>query len=136
MNFGYPFCHQGDFLDPELGKGRSCDEFDKPVLKVGPHVAALGMRFYTGSQFPAEYKHNIFIAEHGSWNRLTKSGFDVIRVVLDDKGNVVKKEPFITGWLGKDDFWGRPADVHVQADGSLLVSDDVAGAIFRITYSK
>lgn len=136
MNFGYPFCHQGDVVDPDVGAGRSCDEFDKPTFKIGAHVAALGMRFYTGSQFPAEYKNNIFIAEHGSWNRNQKSGFDVIRVVLDDAGNVVKKEPFVTGWLGADDFWGRPADVHQLKDGSLLVSDDVAGAIFRISYAK
>ncbi|QJC55717.1 Aldose sugar dehydrogenase YliI [Polaromonas vacuolata] len=136
MNFGYPFCHQGDLLDLEFGKGRSCDEFDKPVTKLGPHVAALGMRFYTGKQFPAEYKNNIFIAEHGSWNRTVKTGYEVMRVVLDDKGNVVKKEPFVTGWIQKDDFWGRPADVQVIKDGSLLVSDDVAGAIFRVSAIK
>jgi glucose/arabinose dehydrogenase len=136
MNFGYPFCHQGDLLDLEFGKGRSCDEFDKPVTKLGPHVAALGMRFYTGQQFPAEYKNNIFIAEHGSWNRTVKTGYEVVRVVLDDKGNVVKKEPFITGWIQKDEFWGRPADVQVIKDGSLLVSDDVAGAIFRVSSIK
>lgn len=136
MNFGYPFCHQGDLLDLEFGKGRSCDEFDKPVTKLGPHVAALGMRFYTGKQFPAEYKNNIFIAEHGSWNRTVKTGYEVIRVVLDDKGNVLKKEPFVTGWIQKDDFWGRPADVQVIKDGSLLVSDDVAGAIFRVSSIK
>ena len=136
MNFGYPFCHQGDLLDLEFGKGRSCDEFDKPVTKLGPHVAALGMRFYTGKQFPAEYKNNIFIAEHGSWNRTVKTGYEVMRVVLDDKGNVLKKEPFVTGWIQKDDFWGRPADVQVIKDGSLLVSDDVAGAIFRVSAIK
>ena len=127
MNFGYPFCHQGDLLDIDFGKGRSCDEFDKPVMKIGPHVAALGMRFYTGKQFPAEYKNNIFIAEHGSWNRTKKSGFDVVRVALDAKGNVTKKEVFVSGWIQGDDFWGRPADVHVMKDGSMLVSDDVAG---------
>ncbi len=136
MNFGYPFCHQGDLLDIDHGKGRSCDEFDKPVLKIGPHVAALGMRFYTGKQFPAEYKNNIFIAEHGSWNRTKKTGYDVVRVVLDAKGNVTKKEVFISGWANGDDYFGRPADVHVLKDGSLLVSDDVAGAIFRVTYAK
>jgi glucose/arabinose dehydrogenase len=136
MNFGYPFCHQGDLLDDEFGKGRSCDEFDKPAYKLGPHVAALGMRFYTGTQFPAEYRNNIFIAEHGSWNRTKKSGYGVYRVVLDAKGNVTKYEPFATGWLQGDQFWGRPADVQVAPDGSLLVSDDVAGAIFRISYKK
>ena len=136
MNFGYPFCHQGALLDDEFGKGRSCDEFDKPAYKLGPHVAALGMRFYTGTQFPAEYRNNIFIAEHGSWNRTKKSGYGVYRVVLDAKGNVTKYEPFATGWLQGDQFWGRPADVQVAPDGSLLVSDDVAGAIFRISYKK
>lgn len=136
MNFGYPFCHQGDLLDPDFGKGRSCDEFDKPVMKIGPHVAALGMRFYTGKQFPSEYKNNIFIAEHGSWNRSKKTGFEVVRVVLDAKGKPIKKEPFITGWANGEEFWGRPADVHVMPDGALLVSDDVAGAIFRVSYAK
>ena len=136
MNFGYPFCHQGDLLDIDHGKGRSCDEFDKPALKIGPHVAALGMRFYTGKQFPAEYKNNIFIAEHGSWNRTKKTGYDVVRVVLDAKGNVTKKEVFISGWATGEDYFGRPADVHVLKDGSMLVSDDVAGAIFRVTYAK
>lgn len=136
QHFGYPFCHQGDQLDDELGKGRSCDEFDKPAYKLGPHVAALGMRFYTGTQFPAEYRNNIFIAEHGSWNRTKKSGYNVSRVVLDAKGNVTKYETFAEGWLQGDKFWGRPADVQVAPDGSLLVSDDVAGAIFKISYKK
>jgi len=136
QHFGYPFCHQGDLLDDEFGKGRSCDEFDKPALKLGPHVAALGMRFYTGTQFPSEYRNNIFIAEHGSWNRTQKSGYNVSRVVLDAKGNVTKYEAFATGWLQGDKFWGRPADVQVAPDGSLLVSDDVAGAIFKISYNR
>jgi glucose/arabinose dehydrogenase len=133
-NFGYPFCHQGDLLDPEYGKSRSCDEFSKPAAKLGPHVAALGMRFYTGKMFPAEYHNNIFIAEHGSWNRTQKTGYNVTRVVLDGTGKVKKVEPFVTGWLQGEQFWGRPADVFVLPDGSLLVSDDVAGAIFRVAY--
>jgi glucose/arabinose dehydrogenase len=99
-------------------------------------VAALGMRFYTGSQFPAEYRNNIFIAEHGSWNRTKKSGYNVSRVVLDAKGNVTKYETFASGWLQGETFWGRPADVQVAPDGSLLVSDDVAGAILKISYNK
>jgi glucose/arabinose dehydrogenase len=135
-HFGFPFCHQGDLLDDVFGKGRSCQEFSGPALKLGPHVAALGMRFYTGKQFPAEYQNNIFIAEHGSWNRTKKTGYNVSRVVLDAKGNVVKYEPFVTGWLQGEKFWGRPADVQVAPDGSLLVSDDVAGAIFRIAYKR
>jgi glucose/arabinose dehydrogenase len=136
MNFGYPFCHQGDFLDPEFGKGRSCDEFDKPEMKLGAHVAALGMRFYNGNMFPAEYKGNIFIAEHGSWNKTQKSGYQVVRVVLDAKNKPVKLEPFITGWLEGESFWGRPVDVQVLKDGSMLVSDDETGAIFRVSYIK
>ena len=133
-NFGYPFCHQGDLLDPEYGKGRSCDEFSKPAALLGPHVAALGMRFYTGKMFPQEYANNIFIAEHGSWNRTVMSGYNVSRAVLDATGKVVKVEPFITGWQEGGKFWGRPADVQVAPDGSLLVSDDVAGVIFRVAY--
>jgi glucose/arabinose dehydrogenase len=136
QHHGYPYCHQGDLIDDQFGAGRSCDEFVKPDLKLGPHVAALGMRFYTGNQFPAEYRNNIFVAEHGSWNRTKKVGYNVSRVVLDDKGKVVKYEPFATGWLQGENFWGRPADVQVAPDGSLLVSDDVAGAIFRIAYNK
>lgn len=136
MNFGYPFCHQGDFLDPEFGKGRSCKEFDAPALKLGPHVAALGMRFYTGTMFPAEYKNSIFIAEHGSWNRTKMTGYNISRVVLDGAGKVVKYETFADGFLQGDKFWGRPADVFVMPDGALLVSDDVAGAIYRITYKR
>ena len=137
MHFGFPFCHQGDLVDDEFGQGRSCSEFDPPELKLGPHVAALGMRFYTGRQFPAEYRNNIFIANHGSWNRTKKVGYNVTRVVLDGDGKVVKYEPFATGWLDANEkFWGRPADVQLAPDGSLLVSDDVAGAIFRIAYKK
>jgi glucose/arabinose dehydrogenase len=136
MNFGFPFCHQGDLLDPELGQGRSCAEFDPPAAKLGPHVAPLGMRFYTGSMFPSEYRNNIFIAEHGSWNRSKMSGYNLSRVVLDDAGKPVKIEPFAEGWLQGTAFWGRPNDVQVLADGSMLVSDDVAGAIYRISYKR
>jgi glucose/arabinose dehydrogenase len=136
MNFGFPFCHQGDLLDIDYGKGRSCAEFDPPALKLGPHVAALGMRFYTGAQFPAEYKNNIFMAQHGSWNRTKKTGYNISRVVLDADGKAVKYEAFATGFLQGETFWGRPADVQVTSDGSLLVSDDVAGAIYKISYKK
>ena len=139
MNFGYPFCHQGDFLDPEFGKGRSCKEFDAPVLKLGAHVAPIGMRFYTGKMFPAEYRNNIFIAMRGSWNRTIKQGYDVTRIVVDAKGNA-KMEPFLTGFLidekGDPPMWGRPADVMVMHDGSLLVSDDHNGIIYRVSYAR
>ncbi|HEX9397172.1 MAG TPA: PQQ-dependent sugar dehydrogenase [Burkholderiales bacterium] len=140
MHFGYPFCHQGDTLDPEFGKSRSCKEFDQPALKLGAHIAPIGMRFYTGKMFPAEYQNNIFIAMRGSWNRTVKQGYNVMRVALDDKGKVTKYEPFMTGFLVDDradpPMWGRPNDVLVMRDGSLLVSDDQNGIIYRISYSK
>ncbi len=136
QHFGFPYCHQGDFLDPEFGKGRSCAEFVPPAAKLGPHVAALGMRFYDGKSFPSEYSNNIFIAEHGSWNRTKKTGYNVSRVVVDGSGKVTKVEPFVEGWLQGEKFWGRPADVFVMPDGAMLVSDDVAGAIFRVAYRK
>ncbi|WP_211307531.1 PQQ-dependent sugar dehydrogenase [Polynucleobacter rarus] len=139
-NFGYPFCHQGDLPDPIYGKFGSCSEFTKPVLKLGAHVAPLGLRFYTGKMFPAEYKNNIFVARHGSWNRTSKQGYDVMRIVLDANGKVVKYEPFLTGFLTNDKgdppMWGRPVDVQVIADGSMLVSDDHNGIIYRISYAK
>ncbi len=139
MNFGYPFCHQGDFLDPEFGKGRSCKEFDPPTLKLGAHVAPLGMRFYTGKMFPAEYRNNIFIARHGSWNRSTKQGYDIYRVV-DENGKVVKSEPFLTGFLTDEKadppMWGRPVDLLQMKDGSLLFSDDYNGILYRVSYAE
>lgn len=135
MHFGYPFCHQGDLPDPEFGELRRCAEFTPPVVKLGPHVAALGMRFYTGSMFPAEYRNNIFIAEHGSWNRSEKIGYRVVRVGLSGT-KPVKHEVFAEGWLQGQSAWGRPVDVLVMPDGALLVSDDHAGAIYRISYRR
>jgi glucose/arabinose dehydrogenase len=140
QHFGYPYCHQGDTPDPEFGSKRKCNEFVPPVVKLGPHVAALGMRFYTGRQFPDAYRNNVFIAEHGSWNRSKKIGYRVVRVVLDRQGRVVQLEPFVDGWLqrdtsGKESVWGRPVDVLVMPDGSLLISDDLAGAIYRVWYA-
>ena len=136
MHFGFPYCHQGDFLDPDVGRGRSCAEFAQPDLKLGPHIAPLGMRFYTGKMFPAEYRNRIIIANHGSWNRTTKTGFNLMQVTLDGQGKAVKYEPFAEGWLDGNNFWGRPVDVQVMSDGALLVSDDVAGALFRISYRR
>jgi glucose/arabinose dehydrogenase len=133
MHFGYPYCHQGDTADPEFGRKRACSEFSPPAVKLGSHVAALGMRFYTGTQFPAEYRNNIFIAEHGSWNRSKKIGYRIARVVVEG-GRVVNHEVFAEGWLQGESAWGRPVDVEVMPDGSLLVSDDRAGAIYRIAY--
>jgi glucose/arabinose dehydrogenase len=139
QHFGYPFCHQGDTLDPEFGKNRSCSEFTPPVLKLGAHIAPLGMRFYTGKMFPPEYRNNIFIAMHGSWNRSTKQGYNVTRVTIDSTGKA-KMEPFLTGFLTDEKadppMWGRPVDVLVMRDGALLVSDDYNGIIYRVSYSK
>ncbi len=133
QHFGFPYCHQGDIADPEYGKGKDCDNFTPPVLKLGAHVAALGMRFYQGRQFPKDYRGAIFIAEHGSWNRSRKSGYRVMTVRLDgDK--VASYQPLITGFEQNEQAWGRPADVQPLPDGSLLVSDDQSGAVYRVTY--
>jgi glucose/arabinose dehydrogenase len=136
LHFGFPYCHAGTIPDPEFGKNRKCSEFTAPVRNLAPHTAALGMRFYTGEMFPAEYRNQIFIAEHGSWNRSTPIGYRVTLVRL--QGNrAVSYEPFAEGWLEKGGGrWGRPVDVEVMPGGALLVSDDEAGAIYRITYDR
>jgi glucose/arabinose dehydrogenase len=131
MHFGFPYCHGGTVADPEFGSKRRCSEFVPPAAKLGPHVAALGMRFYTGTMFPAEYQGNIFIAEHGSWNRSTPVGYRVMRVRLDGD-RVTAYEPFVHGWLQGRKAWGRPVDVQVMPDGALLISDDEAGVIYRV----
>ncbi|HEY0852191.1 MAG TPA: PQQ-dependent sugar dehydrogenase [Bradyrhizobium sp.] len=136
-HFGYPYCHQGDLPDPKFAMGHKCDEFTPPAVKLGAHVAPLGMKFYTGDQFPAEYKNNIFIAEHGSWNRHKYQGARIQRVIADPDGKNAKQEVFAEGWIeGDQGYLGRPADIVVAKDGSLLVADDWAGAIYRISYSK
>jgi len=134
LDFGFPYCHGGTIADPEFGAKRPCSAFTPPAQNLGPHVASLGMRFYTGTQFPAAYRNRIFIAEHGSWNRSRKIGYRVTLVTLDANGNPVGYAPFAEGWLQGERAWGRPADVLVAPDGSLLVSDDAAGAIYRIRY--
>ncbi|MGE0824780.1 MAG: sorbosone dehydrogenase family protein [Candidatus Binatia bacterium] len=137
LHFGFPYCHGGDIADPEFGNKRSCAEFTPPAQKLGPHVAAIGMRFYTGDMFPKEYHNQIFIAEHGSWNRSEPIGYRVTLVRLDETGTkAVKYETFAEGWLQNGRPWGRPADVLVMPDGALLVSDDHADAIYRISYKK
>jgi len=136
-HFGYPFCHEGDIPDPKYAMGHKCSEFVPPVLKLGDHVAPLGMKFYTGSQFPAEYKDNIFLAEHGSWNRHKFQGARIMRIIVDPAGKHAKQEVFASGWLqGDQKYTGRPADVLLAKDGSLLVADDWAGAIYQISYHK
>jgi glucose/arabinose dehydrogenase len=134
LHFGFPHCHAGVILDPEFGD-RACTEFEPPVQALGPHAAALGMRFYTGRMFPPQYNGAIILAEHGSWNRERKLGFRVMVVRLD--GNkAVSYQPLVTGWLDEntDQAWGRPVDVEMLEDGSLLISDDWTGAIYRVTY--
>lgn len=135
LHFGYPYCHGKNIADPEFGRKRQCREFAPPAMELGPHVAALGMRFYTGTMFPAEYRNQIFIAEHGSWNRSRPIGYRVMLVRLE-KGRAAKYEVFAEGWLEASRAWGRPVDVLVMPDGALLVSDDEAGAIYRISYKK
>jgi glucose/arabinose dehydrogenase len=136
MDFGFPYCHGGDTPDPQFGKDHPCSSFTPPVVQLGAHVAALGMRFYTGSMFPPEYRNNVFVAEHGSWNRSTKVGYRVVRVITDPDGNHARQQVFAEGWLQPGEIvWGRPADVLPLPDGSLLISDDYAGAIYRLTYS-
>ena len=133
QHFGYPYCHGTDIADPAFGAQRGCGEFVPPVQELGPHVAALGMRFYTGNMFPVEYRNQIFIAEHGSWNRTRKIGYRLTLVRLATDG-AVSYEPFAEGWLQGESSWGRPVDVLVMPDGSLLVSDDQAGLIYRISH--
>ena len=131
MHFGYPYCHQGDFPDPKLGKGKSCDDYVPPTQKLGPHVAPLGMEFYTGTMFPEQYRNQVFIAEHGSWNRSKKIGYRITLVTLE--GNTATSyTDFATGWLQGEEPWGRPVDIELTPDGSMLVSDDYADAIYRI----
>jgi hypothetical protein len=134
QHFGYPFCHEGEVPDPEYGDQRPCSEFVPPVAKLGPHVAPLGMRFYTGTQFPEKYRNAIFIAEHGSWNRSTPIGYRVA-VAYPAADGSVSTEIFAEGWLEGSKAWGRPVDVLVAPDGSLLVSDDSADLIYRISYN-
>lgn len=131
-HFGFPYCQQGDILDPDLGAGKNCADYRPPALKLGAHVASLGMKFYTGSMFGADYQKSIFIAEHGSWNRSSKVGYRVVNVKLNGN-NVASQEVFASGWLQGEQYWGRPVDVLVMPDGSLLVSDDYANTIYRIS---
>ena len=137
QHYGYPYCHQGDMPDPKLAMGHNCSEFVPPVAKLGAHVAPLGMKFYTGNQFPAQYKNNIFIAEHGSWNRHKYQGGNITRVIVDKDGKSVKQEEFASGWVtGERQYSGRPADIVIAPDGSMLVADDWAGAVYKISYKK
>ncbi|HEX8750799.1 MAG TPA: PQQ-dependent sugar dehydrogenase [Nitrospira sp.] len=133
LHFGYPYCHGIALADPEFGKQRPCSAFRAPVLELGPHVAALGMRFYSGSMFPSEYRGRIFIAEHGSWNRSKKIGYRITLATPTEDGQW-RYSVFAEGWLQGEHAWGRPVDILQMPDGALLVSDDEAGVIYRIAY--
>lgn len=132
-HFGYPYCHQGDLPDPEFGEGKACKDYVPPVRVLDAHVAALGLRFYTGSQFPAAYRNALIVAEHGSWNRSKKSGYRVMVARLDGD-RITAYTPLVDGFQKNEQARGRPVDVQVLPDGSLLVSDDLAGALYRISY--
>lgn len=133
QHFGYPYVHAGTVMDPEFGKGRSKDDFEPPARNLTPHGAALGIKFYTADMFPSEYKNQAFIAEHGSWNRTEPIGYRVM--VAKMNGNTVSSyEPFAEGWLKNGKAWGRPVDVLQMPDGALLVSDDYANLVYRISH--
>lgn len=136
LHFGYPYCHGGTISDPEFGSKEPCSKFTKPAQNLGAHVAPLGIKFYTGNNFPAEYKNQAFIAEHGSWNRSAKSGYRISLVRINDNTAATAYETFASGWLddATQKSWGRPVDVLVLKDGSMLVSDDQAGVVYRIYY--
>jgi len=133
LHYGYPFCHGGEVLDPEFGEGQQCESYISPAKRLGPHVAPLGVKFYTGDMFPDDYHGQIFIAEHGSWNRSKKIGYRVMLVTFED-GAPATYEPFARGWLKGEKISGRPVDLLVLPDGSMLVSDDHAGVVYRIYY--
>lgn len=136
QHFGYPYCHAGVIPDPELAGDKKCKDFVPPVWTFSAHVAPLGMRFYTGKQFPAEYKNQLFVAQHGSWNRSVPDGYR-IALVKFKRGEPVSEQVFISGWLGEDGkALGRPTDILQMPDGSLLIADDTLGVVYRVVYGK
>ncbi len=134
--YGYPFKHASDVIDPEFG--HLLKSFDRdlvdPIAELGPHVAPLGIAFYDKENFPAKYKNSVFVALHGSWNRTKKSGYTLVFVKLDDDGNYLYQEDFISGWLSNESAWGRPVSPYIMKDGSMLLSDDKYNVIYRVTY--
>ncbi|MEI9922091.1 MAG: PQQ-dependent sugar dehydrogenase [Bacteroidota bacterium] len=138
QHFGYPYCHAGTIKDPEFGHKRPCSDFVKPAQNLGAHVAPLGLKFYTGTQFPRQYKNQAIICEHGSWDRNKLNGYRLSLVKFDAKGKALGYDTFASGWLDEETqkAWGRPVDIVVMKDGSMLVSDDRANVIYRITYSN
>jgi len=137
-HYGFPYCHANGIPDPDFKKPNPCEGVTLPVVTLGAHAAALGMRFYRGNMFPPEYQNSILIARRGSWNKTQKNGYDVVRVTVNPDGTNPKVEPLLTGFLDNqaNSFWGRPVDVHVQPDGSVLVSDEQNGAIYRVSYQR
>jgi glucose/arabinose dehydrogenase len=135
MHFGFPYCHSGDIHDIKYGAKRSCSKLTAPVAKLDAHSVPMGMRFYTGKMFPAEYHNQIIVAENGSWNRREKIGYR-LKLIQIKNNKVVKQEVFVEGWLQEEKSWGKPADILVMPDGAILVSDDHSGAIYRISYQK
>ena len=138
LNFGFPYCHANGIADRDIKKDKACDGVNLPVTTMGPHAAVMGVKFYTGNMFPAEYKNTLFVARKGSWNRTKKIGHDVVMVQADADGKNAKVVPFMTGFMNEADqsWWGRPAYLHQMKDGSLLVSDEQMGVIYRVSYSK
>jgi glucose/arabinose dehydrogenase len=134
-NFGFPYCHSGIMTDPTYGWGKACSDFVKPAALLGPHAAPLGMKFYTGRMFPRRYWGAIFIAKHGPWNRTQKYA-DVSVAYLDNQSRVVSVQPFVTGWVKDNHYLGRPVDIMQEPDGSLLISDDHNGAVYRVSYGR
>ncbi|MCG9696682.1 PQQ-dependent sugar dehydrogenase [Shewanella sp. Isolate11] len=134
-HFGFPYVHAGTILDPEFGKGKNTKDYTAPALSLGAHVAPLGIHFYRGQQFPKAYQEQLFVAEHGSWNRSKKAGYKVAVATIED-GEIIKYSPFITGFMQNEETFGRPVAFAELADGSLLISDDFAGAIYRVTKNK
>lgn len=133
-DFGWPRCHAGTIPDPQFAGDRGCDGVTQPALTMQAHSAPLGLRLYTGTQFPAPYQGNLFVAFHGSWNRSEPTGYKIVRVTMEN-GRPVASEDFISGWLNGGSAWGRPVDVIVGADGSMYITDDVLNAVYRVTYS-
>ncbi|MDD5269199.1 MAG: sorbosone dehydrogenase family protein [Methylococcales bacterium] len=133
-HFGYPYCHGGDIPDPEFAAGKKCEQFKSPAWKFKAHIAPLGIRFYQGKQFPVEYKNQLFVAQHGSWNRTVPQGYRVVLVKFN-QGKVISEQDFISGWLTKEgEVLGRPVDILTLPDGSLLISDDMLGVIYKVSY--
>ncbi len=134
--YGYPFKHAKDVIDPEFGHLISSidREFIDPIAELGPHVAPLGITFYDHNKFPPKYRNSVFVALHGSWNRTKKSGYKLVFIQLDDDGNYISQEDFITGWLSNESAWGRPVSPFIMSDGSMLLSDDKHNVIYKISY--